>query len=47
MFLMENMLRIRIRTLKELSLLGYVVQLRVVVLALYILLLTYAHHLIT
>lgn len=41
------MLGVRIRTLKELRLLGYVVQLRLLVLGLYILLLTYADHLIT
>lgn len=47
MFLMENMLGVRIRTLKEWRLLGYVVRLRVLVLGLYILFLTYADHLIT
>lgn len=47
MFLMENMSGVRISTLKELRLLGYAVQLRVLVLGLYILLLTYADHLIT
>jgi len=47
MVLMENMLGVRIRTLKELRLLGYVIQSRVLVLGLYILLLTYADHLIT
>lgn len=47
MFLMESMLGVRIGTLKELRLLGYVVQLCVLVLSLYILLLTYADHLIT
>lgn len=41
------MLGVRIGTLKELRLLGYVVQLHLLVLGLYILLLTYADHLIT
>lgn len=47
MFLMENMLGARIRTLKEWILLGYVVQFCVLVLGLYILFLTYADHLTT
>lgn len=47
MFLMENTLGIRIKTLKEWRLFGYVVQLRVLILGLYILFLTYADHLIT
>lgn len=47
MFLMENMLGVRIRTLKEWRLVGYVVHLHVLVLGLYVLFLTYADHLIT
>lgn len=47
MFLMESMLGVRTRTLEELRLLGYIVQLSVLVLGLYILLLTYADHLMT
>lgn len=41
------MLGVRIGTLKEMRLLGYVVQLHLLVLGLYMLLLTYADHLIT